>query len=219
MIAKKQDRTRKRVGAWLLAILVLGGLFAVIAWLTKEGASSSSGGEVESATSTDQSYGVTSSSVSLIEYSDFECPACALFFPEMKKIKADFGGRIHFTYRHFPLPQHSFAVLAATVAEAAGKQGKFWEMHDMLFERQVEWTGAKNPELVLSDYARQLGLNMQRFEVDRADQVIREKINNDRSSGERAGVSGTPTFFLNGKKVENLSTYEDLYTLVQDSIR
>lgn len=143
--------------------------------------------------------GNKTASTTLIEYSDLQCPACAAYFPVVKEIAKTYGKDLAIVYRHFPLAQHKNALSAAKAAEAAGKQGKFWEMHDLLFPRQNDWANLPDPTETFTKYAQELSLDIVSFKRDINDPVLLKKINDDRASGLVAGVQATPTFFLNGE--------------------
>jgi protein-disulfide isomerase len=145
----------------------------------------------------------------LIEYSDFQCPACAQYEPIVKQILETYPEDLLFVYRHYPLVQiHRFALPAAEASEAANKQGKFWEMHDLLFERQNIWSKAEKPLDLFVEYAKELGLDESKFTSDLKADDIQEKINTDMSGAVSSGITGTPTFFLNGKKIAPRSLEE-----------
>lgn len=154
----------------------------------------------------------------LIEYSDFQCPACAAYQPVVKQLAQDFEGKIAIVYRHFPLQQHKHAKLAAYAAEAAGKQGKFWEMHDMIFEMQKEWSPQNDARDTFVGYAEKLGLDRARFISDIGSDEIVDKVDTQQKSGLRAKVNGTPMFFLNGKKLDTPRSYEDFKTTIGEAI-
>ena len=136
--------------------------------------------------------------VTLVEYADFECPFCGRAFPELQAVLREPGQRVRFVFRHFPvIEQHPHAEAAAEVAEAAGMQGKFWELHDLLFQRQR----ALDNDHLLS-YVRELGLDAGRVELELERQVHRARVLEDIESGLRSGVSGTPMFFINGRRHE-----------------
>lgn len=138
----------------------------------------------------------------LVEYSDFQCPACAQYEPIIKQVLDAYPEDLRFVYRHYPLVQiHKFALPAAEASEAANKQGKFWEMHDLLFERQNVWYKAEKPRDLFVEYAKELGLDESKFTSDLKSDDIQEKINTDMSGAVSSGITGTPTFFLNGKKI------------------
>jgi protein-disulfide isomerase len=132
--------------------------------------------------------------LTLLEYGDYECPYCGRAYPIVRKLQAELGDRLRFVFRHFPLNTvHPHAGVAAQAAEAAGGQGKFWEMHDMLYEHQEDLA-----EVDLVQYALKLGLEVYRFEADLSSERFASRVREDFKSGVRSGVNGTPTFFING---------------------
>jgi protein-disulfide isomerase len=132
--------------------------------------------------------------ITLVEYGDYECPSCGAAFPEVKQLQRTLGHRVRFVFRHFPLSQvHPHALPAAEATEAAGAQGQFWEMHDLLFEHQQD---LRIPALL--SYARALELDLARFTDELAQHRFLKKVRRDFMSGARSGVNGTPTFFING---------------------
>jgi NhaA family Na+:H+ antiporter len=136
--------------------------------------------------------------VTLVEYGDYECPHCRQVHPIISELRVRFGDRLRYVFRHFPITSmHPHAQLAAEAAEAAASQGRFWEMHDLLFEHQ----GALNHEELIR-YATVLGLDRERFERELTQQVHRERVREDFLSGVRSGANGTPTFFLNGVRYD-----------------
>ena len=142
--------------------------------------------------------GSAAAPVTLVEYADFECPFCGRAFPELQRVLRDLGQRVCFVFRHFPvIAQHPYAESAAEVAEAAGMQGKFWEMHDLLFRRQA----ALDDDHLLA-YVRELGLDAARVQRELERQVHRARVLEDIETGLRSGVSGTPMFFINGRRHE-----------------
>jgi protein-disulfide isomerase len=157
-------------------------------------------------TAKDQVQGNTSAAIELVEYGDYQCPHCGRAYPIIKKIQESMGDKLKFVYRNFPLTNiHPDAMNAAAAAEAAGMQGKFWEMHDLIFERQNRLT-----ESYLFAYAQELGLNMEQFQNDMVSEPVISKIEDDFESGMRSGVNGTPSFFINGEKYSNNWDYEPL---------
>ena len=145
----------------------------------------------------DQSAGNTSSPVVLVEFGDYQCPHCGHAHPLIKKLLKEKGKDFHFVFRNFPLQEaHPAAFMAAVSAEAAGKQGKFWEMHDIIFEHQQKLTGFG----AFVDFAEKIGLDLQEFAKDVKSDHIVKKVEADFESGIRSGVNGTPSFFINGKK-------------------
>jgi protein-disulfide isomerase len=174
---------------------------------------------VDAVAASDQTKGNSESKVLLVEYSDFQCPACGRYYPLLKQLNQELGDQIQFVYRHFPLKQtHKNAEPAAFAAEAAGKQGKFWEMHDLIFEGQKDWSEKRNAKETFAEYAQSLNLDMERFKTDVESKEIKNKVRNDYSSGIKAGVNSTPTLFLNGKKLQNPRGYEELKQLVEEAM-
>lgn len=154
----------------------------------------------------------------LINYSDFQCPACAAAHDFLKRLEKEEGitQNITYVYRHFPLLTiHPHANEAAYAAEAAGKQGKFFEMADLIFENQEAWSKENDAKPVFRSYAEQLKLNMQQYDKDLASDEVRQKVAADRQSGSEAGIAGTPTFFLNGQRV-SVTSYESFKRLLQE---
>jgi protein-disulfide isomerase len=142
----------------------------------------------------DHVLGPATAPVTLVEYGDYECPYCGQAHGVMKEVQRRLGRRLRFAFRHFPLTMvHPHAQHAAEAAEAAGAQGRFWQMHDMLFENQ---TALDDESLVL--YAAALGLDQRRFVAELATHVHGPRVREDFLSGARSGVNGTPTFFING---------------------
>lgn len=152
----------------------------------------------------DHVFGKQDSKVVLVEYGDFQCPGCGGVYPTVKTIKEKYQDQITFVFRNFPLTQiHPNALVAAAAAESAGLQGKYWEMHDMLFEKQDSWKNAsvKNRIDTFTQYAKELGLDVSKFSTDIASENVTKKVNYDKAIGEKINVSSTPTFILNGKEL------------------
>ena len=159
----------------------------------------------------DHVQGPPDATVILVEYGDYQCPHCAAAFPIVKQIQKAFFKNLRFAFRHFPLSSvHEYAFPAAIAAEAAGRQGKFWEMHDMIFERQSFLSGN-----ALLEFAKELGLKMPAFKMDLQDPTLGEKVEVDFESGMRSGVNGTPSFFVNGDKHDGPFTFASLASAVE----
>lgn len=145
--------------------------------------------------------GGASAPITLEEFSDFQCPACGGLEPGLRKVVNDYGERVRLVFRNYPLPMHQYALLAARAAEAAGQQGKFWEMHDALYDHQEEWSKAMEPRVQFDSYATRLGLDVQRFKADMERQDLVERIKADMQRGQSLRVQGTPTVYLNGREL------------------
>jgi protein-disulfide isomerase len=152
--------------------------------------------------------------VTLLEYGDYECPYCAAAQPNVKQALSALGDDVRFAYRHFPLAQiHPHAALAAEAAEAAGAQGRFWEMHELLFANQQRL----GPRDLLVD-AERLGLDLNRFARDLDEHTFRPKVREDFMSGVRSGVNGTPTFFVNGVRHNGGYSAEELVEAIESEL-
>lgn len=147
-------------------------------------------------------------SVVLLEYSDLQCPACAAFQPALEEVFAKYGDVLRFEYKHFPLPVHNLAEPAARAAEAAGQQDSFFPYHDLLFANQATWSRSPNPNALFIKYAEELGLDVELFKRHLNSSLIRDKVRADGLAAREAGLTGTPTFFLNGERM-TIETFED----------
>jgi NhaA family Na+:H+ antiporter len=141
--------------------------------------------------------------VTVEEFADFQCGACGAYYPELKKIEAEYGDRLRVIFRENPLvPMHQYGLVAAQAAEAAGLQGKFWEMHDKLFENQKAWAESKDVVPLFVDYAKQIGLNADRFMRDLNGEAVAARIFQDGKRSHALEITSTPTFFVNGKQAK-----------------
>lgn len=156
--------------------------------------------------------------VVLVEYSDFQCPACQAMYPVVSGLIAEYGDQIRFEYRHFPIERiHPYAVQAAVAAEAAGQQGKFYEFHDLLFDNQQTWGQSPAPTAFFQQYAEELGLDVATFKRHANASVLRDKVRGQQQEGLAAGVTGTPTMFLNGERMV-YTTYDEFIAQVAAAI-
>lgn len=154
--------------------------------------------------------GKTDSKVTLVEYGDFQCPYCAQYFPIVEEVVNKYQDRIKFQFRNLPLEQiHQNAFAAARAAEAADKQGKFWEMYSQLYQNQQSWSQASNARPTFESYAQQLGLNMTKFKSDFASSEVNGRINADKKEFQKTKLPvTTPTFLLNGERIQPTSVEE-----------
>lgn len=165
--------------------------------------------------------GSDSAKVKVVEFSDLQCPACLAAEPIVKKIRTSYSlDQVQLIYRHFPLPQHSHGREAASFAEAVGEQGKFWEMHDKLFDTQSEWSGldGKGATVFFLGLAKQLNLDENKINQAIASNGLKARIDGDVAEGNRLGVNSTPTFFINGRKV-SLQSFDDLTAAVDAELK
>jgi len=157
--------------------------------------------------------GAPDAAVTLLEYGDYECPYCGAAYPIVKQVQESMGDRLRFVFRNFPISTaHPHAELAAEAAEAAAAQGKFWPMHDLLYEHQQR---LESDDLIA--YADRLGLDVARFQRDLADHTYAPRVHDDFMSGVRSGVNGTPTFYIDGVRYEGSYDAEPLLDALQQA--
>jgi protein-disulfide isomerase len=139
--------------------------------------------------------------VTLEEFADFQCPSCALTtMQSIRPVEDNFGSRLRVVFWHFPLPNHKHGREAALAAEAASRQGKFWEMHDLLYNKQGNWSPLPDIHSTFEDYARQLNLDVERFKKDFESPDVATAVDRQHGQGEARGVKNTPTIFINGRE-------------------
>ncbi|HJU55256.1 MAG TPA: thioredoxin domain-containing protein [Pyrinomonadaceae bacterium] len=145
--------------------------------------------------------GPANAKITMEEYGDYQCPSCGVLFHELKKIEQEYGTQMRFVFRHFPLQGHKYALVAAHAAEAASQQGRFWEMHDMIYTNQGAWSASSDARPIFIQYARNLGLDVDRFTRDLDDPAVAARVQADYQRGVAARVEGTPSIFLNGRQL------------------
>jgi len=158
-------------------------------------------------------------SVTLLEYGDFQCPACFSYKQTIDQVLAKYEGKLTFQFRHLPLSSiHPNAIAAARASEAAGKQGKFWEMYDKLYDQSgwLAWTQESNAAPIFRTYAQQIGLNVDQYDTDVNSAEVLATINADRAEAERLGFTGTPSFQLNGETIEVTENSVDAFSKLID---
>ncbi|MFT4311877.1 MAG: DsbA family protein [Candidatus Woesearchaeota archaeon] len=197
----KKRRQVKTIRNWTLGILIVGFVFFVGFQIFQTASIDTSFLKPLSTTQvaeTDHTKGT--GAIVIIEYSDFTCPACAFYAPIIDQLIDSHGDDVTFVYRHFPLrAAPSNSVNAARAVEAAGMQDAFWEMHDLLFERQAQWQ-ASNLATVLPGYARELGLDEDQFIEDYSSDYVRAIVEHQRQHAVQLNLGGTPAFFINGRR-------------------
>ena len=156
--------------------------------------------------------------VTLEEFGDFQCPPCATAAGVIDKLEQDYGPRLRVVWRNFPLAMHAHALEAALAAEAAGLQGRFWEMHDLLYQNQDVWSKASDVRPFFNMYARSLGLDAERFAKDSASDEVKARVVSDGEHGVSRGVKNTPTFFINDREVRNSFSPERLHEAIDAAL-
>lgn len=196
--------------AGLVALVALGASFI---YSSKAAEKANEGVVIE-----DHVKGNPDSDVVLIEYSDFQCPACGQLEPVLQEVMDKYGDQIRFEYKHFPLITiHPFALPAARASEAAAQQGKFWEMHDKLFENQTVWSGGSNADAYFIKYAEEIGLDVPTFRKHLSSSLISDSITESFKEAQGLGLTGTPSLFLNGHKM-TFTTYADFIAQIEAAI-
>jgi protein-disulfide isomerase len=160
----------------------------------------------------DHAEGPADAPLTLVEYGDYQCPYCGAAYPIVKRLQKTLGTKLRFVFRNFPVTQaHPYALIAAKAAEAAALQGKFWEMHDLLYEQQT----FLEPD-ILPSWAKRIGLDLDKFGIDiKQGGIVEKRIKEDRQSGIRSGVNGTPTFYINGTRYDGSPDYASLLAALE----
>lgn len=206
---------------WIILTLAIGALIGIFAIANSKSSSTpTSTQDPNEITETEHIRGNKDSKVVLLEYGDFQCPACAAFYPIIKQVESEYADRVAFVFRHFPLSNiHPNAFSASRAAEAAGAQGKFFEMHDILYERQQNWESQTNVQKIFREYAQEIGLDANKFNDDYGGNSTTDIINSDIQKGKDQDVQATPTFFLNGQKLESFRTFEELKAKLDEALK
>lgn len=159
--------------------------------------------------------------VTLVEFGDFQCPACGTAHPVVGQLLEEYKGKdVTFVFRQYPLPMHSNAKPAALAAEAAGVQGKFFEMYDMIYENQAEWSESKNAmDEFFVKYAEDIKLDVDKFKKDIKDKKLEARIKQDMEDATAVGVSATPTFYLNGEEIVGGLPYDQFKKKIDDALK
>ncbi len=193
---------KRFIAILLTVVVIIGGVFIISNHKDK---TDSSNGQSSKSSTSSHTEGAGTAGVELVEYGDFQCPVCGQYYPIVEAVKEKYGDQIKFTYRNFPLDSiHVNARAAARAAEAAGVQGKFFEMYRKLYETQTSWSSLSSPISVFEGYATQIGLNLDKFKTDFMSSAVNDTINADIKEGiAKYKIEGTPTFIINGKKMDN----------------
>lgn len=199
----------RQLGLIGLIILLIVGVVVGVAWYKQSSAPTPAEAQVRADSHMD---GPADAKVTLVEFGDYQCPACGQAEPVIEQIRKDYADKsFRFVFRHFPLSIHPNAPVAAEAAEAAAAQGKFWEMHALLYQNQSSWSEASDPVGQFTQYAKQVGVaDIAQFEREVKGASYATRIRADQKDGNSLSVQVTPTFFLNGQKLEGVQAYDDL---------
>lgn len=217
MDAYQRKQRNARIARWFGIVLGTAAVVGLLVWIGTQQDAAKSGRTLETPiSSADWTKGNPEAKVTIVEYSDFQCPSCAAFYPMAKELMAEYSDRVYFAYRHFPISnKHPLADDAAYAAEAAGKQGKFYEMHDLLFERQNDWTRLSDPTETFASYANEIGLDVNQYTTDVASDEAVNAVSDDYFGGLRSQVMGTPTFYINDVALESYPrNYEEFKAII-----
>lgn len=193
----------------IIVIAVVGG--ALFFTRSNEQKSDVKPADVATVSEDDYVEGNPEAKVTLIEYGDFQCPYCGAVYPVLKEVLPEYKDDVKFVFRHFPITSiHPNALVAHKAAEAAGQQDKFWEMYDKIYQDQAAWSTSTEPIKIFEGYAKELKLDMDQFKKDFEDTATLDRINKVKGAGSAAGVESTPSFFLNGKKMDSPRSADEL---------
>lgn len=210
----------KWLGMILISTLIL--LFGGVFLLTRGNSSKAVAGATISQIdySKGQKIGSDSAKVKVVEFSDFQCPACQVAEPFVKKLRVTYPDQVQLIYRYLPIPNHLYGKQTAYLAEASGEQGKFWEMHDKLFETQAQWSTLSETDATafFLSIAKELGLDENKIRQALEENTLKSKIDDDIAEAERLDVRSTPTFFVNGRKL-TLKSFDDLNIAVAEELK
>lgn len=210
-----------RIAIWtILAVLLASGVVWYAVFTANKPAPAAPAAAADAELVREDSHRFTSPSTEkaqLVEFLDFECESCRAAEPLVQELKQEYGDRITFIHRYYPLPGHANSGTAALAVEAAARQGKYEQMAARLFETQLQWGEKQESQAALfRTYAEELGLDMAQFDIDVAGEETKERIRRDVADGKALGVTGTPTFFLDGKKL-TLNTEAQFRQLLEDA--
>lgn len=217
---ERKSQLYKTISYWAFGVLiVILGIWALIAFSQGTTTTTTASIKLPAVTSKDFQSN-PGGKVTLVEYADFECPACKAYYPLIKQLQAQYGNNLHVVYRMFPLKTiHPNAVSSGKAAYAASLQGKFWEMHDKLFDTQDSWAGLSDPESTFISYAKGLGLNTDTFTKDYESSAADTLMNTSYDQATNIGLNATPTFFLQGQKIADPSSFNDFQSLINAALK
>lgn len=205
----------------IVGLVTLAVVIAAVVIFSRQGSPSSNAETIDQSKlvrETSHRISTDSAKVTIVEFADFQCPACKAAYPVIQRIKMDFKNDITFVYRNFPLMQHRYGKISAKAAESAAEQGKFWEMYEKLYTNQEEWSNSPNPQEQFDKYASEIGLDPNKFKEDMNSSVIDDRINNDVSDALDLEVNSTPTLFVNGERLTGAPSYETLKSKIESKL-
>lgn len=211
----------KRFFFWLSFAVILGLIIWGLMAANNRPAPGLNLGTPAAVTTADHVTGSANPKVTLIEYGDFECPACSAYAPIVERLITEASSTLRVVFRHFPLPQHVNAMISAQATEAASLQGKFWEMYRVIYANQSDWANLSlaDARQAFAGYADDLGLNKQKFAADIDSPAATKFIDDELTEGQSLGINGTPTFFVNGQAIQNPQSYEQFKAVIDEAAK
>ena len=201
----------------IACVLVFGG---ILFFNKKEAKSPENKSNTSNVKPTNHVRGNKDAKVTLTEYGDFECPACSQYYPLVEQVYDKYKDKIQFQFRNFPLIQiHQNAMVAHRAAKAASNQGKFWEMYHKLYENHSAWTSGGIATNAIRGYAEEIGLDMKKYDEDFKSEQTNAIINADVDEGKSKGVESTPTFMINGKKINNPGSADEFSKVIDEALK
>ena len=207
----------KRYAFWAFFIIILGLIFWGLIIAMNKPATGSVTAQPREVTSADHILGPADAPVTLIEYGDFQCPACGAYFSLVERLTTEASTTVRLVFRHFPLYPlpHPNSLISAEAAEASGLQGKFWDMYRLLYKNQSDWANLADAHQAMYGYAQELNLDMTKFKADLDSSAVKDAVMKDSDEAQQLGINSTPTFFVNGKVITNPQSYEAFKALIE----
>jgi protein-disulfide isomerase len=219
--AKTEARNAKikKIATWTGSILVILVIVFVLFQTVTSSSSSTPSIKIAPISARDISKGDPKAKVSLIEYADFQCPACAAYHPIVDQILKNYGNKLYYVYRMFPLTNaHPNAVISAQAGYAAYKQGAFFSYDDILYSKQTEWADLQDPTVALTDYAASLKLDINKFKADMNSSQTKKYVQDSENEALAEGINQTPSFFINGNYIQNPPDFASFKKLIDDAL-
>ena len=216
--SEKRNAMLKKIGIIIGAVVIV--LVSVLGLIKLSGSSNSTSTiNLPPISKTDITKGDPKAKVTLIEYADFQCPACGAYHPLINQLLTEFDGKIFYVYRMFPLANiHKNAIISSQAGYAAYKQNKFFDMDDLLYNGQASWEGLADPSQTFVDYAKKLKLDIDKFQKDMTSDEAKNYVADSQNQALNAGINATPTFFVNGRQIQNPASYDEFKKIIQDEI-
>jgi protein-disulfide isomerase len=219
--ARKEEQIAKikKYSIWIGSLLAIVLIILGLIWLVNTPSNTTLSLFAPAINSSDITQGDKNAKVTLIEYADFQCPACATYHPIINRLLSDEKGNIYYAYRMFPLTNiHPNSHISAQAAYSAYKQGEFFEYSDLLFNNQKDWANVTDPRSIFIGYAKELNLDLKKFQTDMNSSEAKDYVNKSEQAALSLGINATPTFFVNGKQIQNPQNYAEFKKIIDNGI-